>query len=213
MGVFNVFNADVNQDALIGLFWSRLSYIKQASKAGHEKSLVLFPTNIRPRLQPPIDAQYLGNAVDIVMTTHPLSELEAPDTGLAAAARRVREAVLGWSESKWASWLTMATKLPDDQAICPNPLALLASHNMGFNDYSKSQSNTLVWGPVLGRIDGTRYMRPASSFSNCATVVIVHPRLADGGLEVATTATNEIKNALEKDGMFSKYAQFYTQFL
>ncbi|EME83212.1 uncharacterized protein MYCFIDRAFT_215225 [Pseudocercospora fijiensis CIRAD86] len=193
-------------NALIGLFWSRLSYVKQASKAGHEESTLLFPINIRKRLQPSIDAKYIGNAVDIINTSHPLRELEAPDTGLASAARCVREAVSGWQQSKWASWLTMAAGLPDDQAICPNPLCLLVPHNLGFNDYSSSQSNTLDWGTTLGRIERTRYMKPATSLTKCANAVIVHPRLHDGGLEVATTSTRSLKDTLEKDEVFSKYA-------
>ncbi|KAF7188593.1 Acyltransferase M4 [Pseudocercospora fuligena] len=194
-------------DALIGLFWSRLSYAKQASRSGHEESMLLFPINIRKRLQPSIDAKYIGNAVDIITTKHSLQELEHPDTGLASAARCVREAVSGWQESKWASWLTMAAGLPDDEAICPNPLCLLVPHNIGFNDYSNSQSNTLDWGTILGRVDRTRYMKPASSLTKCATAVIVHPRLQDGGLEVATTSTQSLKDTLEKDEVFAKYAK------
>lgn len=50
----------------------------------------------------------------------------------------------------------------------PNPLSLLATHNMGFNDYSKSRPNVLKWGSELGVIDRTRYMEPASSMANCA---------------------------------------------
>lgn len=194
-------------DALIGLFWSRLAFTKQKSKEGYETSLVLFPINIRHRLQTPIDSQYVGNAVDIISTEHSLSELEDSSAGLSTAARCVRKAVSSWTESQWTAWLSMAATLPNDEAICPNPLQLLATHNMGFNDYSKSQSNVLDWGPELGRIERTRYMKPASSLANCATVVIVHPRLPDGGLEVATTLTHTIGLALQNDAVFSAYSE------
>ena len=198
-------------DALVALFWSRLAFAKQKSKDGHAESLVLFPINIRSRLQPPIETQYVGNAVDIITTTCSLPALES-DTGLLTAAQCMRQAVTGWKESKWAAWLTMAAGLPNDQAICPNPLALLAQHNMGFNDYSKSQSNVLNWGPELGVIDRTRYMKPASSLANCATAVIVHPRLADGALEVAATCTQHIRSMLEGDKVFSTYGEFVTTY-
>lgn len=194
-------------DALIGLCWSRLAFAKQKSKEGCETSLVLFPINIRQRLQPPIDSQYVGNSVDIISTEHSLSGLENSSAGLAAAARCVRRAVSSWTESKWAAWLSMAAALLNDEAICPNPLQLLATHNLGFNDYSKSQSNVLDWGPELGRIDRTRYMKPASSLANCATAVIVHPRLPDGELEVATTLTHTIRLALQNDATFSAYCE------
>ncbi|PIB02987.1 hypothetical protein CB0940_11858 [Cercospora beticola] len=197
-------------DALIGLFWSRLSFARQKSTEGHQESLMLFPINIRQRLEPRIETGYIGNAVDIVVSKCSLSELES-DRGLVTAAQHVRKAVSGWKESKWAAWLNMAANLPEDEAICPNPLSLLDTHNMGFNDYSKSQSNVLSWGSELGVVDRTRYMR-SQSLANCATAVIVHPRLADGGLEVAMTSTEHIKAALEKDKIFAQYASFVTTF-
>lgn len=197
-------------DALIGLFWSRLSAIKQKSSEGNEKSLLLFPINIRQRLQPPIDAKYIGNAVDIVFAETDLAELEKDGSGLPYAAREVRKAVAGYSDSEWAAWITMAAALPNDQAICPDPVRLLATHNLGFNDYSKSQSNVLDWGSDLGQPARTRYCKPAASLAGCAPAVIVHPRLSDGGLEVATTVTEQLCAALKDDIVFQKYGKFAT---
>ncbi|KAF2215807.1 hypothetical protein CERZMDRAFT_81912 [Cercospora zeae-maydis SCOH1-5] len=198
-------------DAVIGLFWSRLSFARQKSIEGNKDSVIVFPINIRQRLEPPVESGYIGNAIDIVTSTCPLSELES-DRGLVTAAHHVRKAVSGWKETKWAAWLKMAANLPNDEAICPNPLSLLETHNLGFNDYSKSQSNVLNWGPELGVIDRTRYMLPASSMANCATTVIVHPRLSDGGLEVAMTSTEHIKSLLEKDDIFAQYVSFVATF-
>lgn len=202
-------------DALIGLFWSRLTSNKQKSRCeGYQtaNSSLCFPINIRQRLQPPVHAQYLGNAVDIVCTECPLTELESDEKGLTAAAQSVRRAVGGWTQSKWAAWLTMACSLPADQAICPNPLMLLEAHNMGFNDYSRAHSHVLDWGHELGIVERTRYMKPAASMAECATAVVVHPRLRDGGLEVATTSTDEVRLALEEDGVFRGYAELVCAF-
>lgn len=200
-------------DALIGLFWSRLSAIKQKSSEGHEKSLLLFPVNIRSRVQPAIDAKYIGNAVDIVFAETDLAELEKDGSGLPYAAREVRKAVASWSDSEWKAWLTMAAALPNDQAICPDPVRLLATHNLGANDYSKSQSNTLDWGSDLGRAARTRYCKPAASLAGCAPSVIVHPRLADGSLEAATPVTEELCAAMKNDAVFRKYATLTTVYM
>jgi hypothetical protein len=200
-------------DALIGLFWSRLSAIKQKSSEGHESSLLLFPINIRSRLQPAIDAKYIGNAVDIVFAETALAELEKNGSGLPYAAREVRKAVGGYKHSEWEAWITMAEALPNDQAICPDPVRLLATHNLGFNDYSKSQSNLLDWGSDLGRAARTRYCKPAASLAGCAPAVIVHPRLVDGGLEVATTVTEQLCSALKDDPVFQQYGKLATAYL
>ncbi|KAI5367214.1 putative transferase [Septoria linicola] len=197
-------------DALVGLFWSRLAVVKQKS-TNEAESVLLFPMNIRQRLHPSIDAHYIGNAVDIITTSCPLLALKA-DSGLVTAARQIRRANTGWQETKWASWLAMASDLPNDQAIVPNPLCLLATHNMAFNDYSKSLSNVLDWGIELGVIDRTRYtnLEPASNFANCATAVFVNPRLTDGSLEVVMTATEHLNGMLAADEVFSKYGRFVT---
>ncbi|USW49023.1 Putative transferase [Septoria linicola] len=197
-------------DALVGLFWSRLAVVKQKS-TNEAESVLLFPMNIRQRLHPSIDAHYIGNAIDIITTSCPLLALKA-DSGLVTAARQIRRANTGWQETKWASWLAMASDLPNDQAIVPNPLCLLATHNMAFNDYSKSLSNVLDWGIELGVIDRTRYMHlePASNFANCATAVFVNPRLTDGSLEVVMTATEHLNGMLAADEVFSKYGRFVT---
>ena len=80
-------------------------------------------------------------------------------------------------------------------------------HNIGFNDFSKVQSNLLDWGITLGRPDRVRYMGAANIFSNCAPTVRVHPRLADGGLEVATTANEHAREVMSNDEVMLRYGK------
>jgi hypothetical protein len=49
-------------------------------------------------------------------------------------------------------------------------------------------------------------MMPASSVANGATIMIVHPRLSDSGLEVSTAIKTATRDAL-KDNVFSSYAE------
>lgn len=200
-------------NAMVGLFWSRLSSIRQKSRDGVSSSLCLFPMNMRSRFDPPVGSDFIGNLVDVVFTVSPLQELEDDALGLQVAAYSARSAVKGWSSEAWNSWLAMAVNLPAEQAICPNPLPLLQTHNLGFNDYSNLQSNTLDWGSDLGHIDVTRYMKPAASLAKCATAVIVHPRLRDGGLAVATTNTDSMCKALEQDHVFSRYGKLVCSYV
>ncbi|QIX01321.1 hypothetical protein AMS68_006838 [Peltaster fructicola] len=199
-------------NALIGLFWSRVSILKRLDPGVHEKSTLMFPMNIRTRLDPPVHAQYIGNAVDILTTD--VSVLDLTDSGKswAVAARAIRTAVDGWTQEPIESWMATALRLSNEEALCPNPLILLNQYNVAFNDYSRSQSNTLDWGQHLGVADRTRYMKPAGSMKGCATAVIVFPRLADGGLEVATTCTDDLQSALVKDEVFRKYAELVCAF-
>lgn len=195
-------------DALVGLVWSRTAHTLQSSKKGHKTSHALFPINIRHRLQPPLPSNYIGNAVDIVFLDCPLKALEAGDKeGIQAAAQHMRKAVSGWDQSLWEAWLSKATTMPLGNSICPNPLVLLNSHNIGFNDFSKVQSNLLDWGEGIGRPDRVRYMGDPDIFSNCAPTVRVHPRLADGGLEVATTANDHVRAVMGKDEVMLRYGK------
>lgn len=200
-------------DALVGLFWSRILLLLKNIQGDQQKSTLLFPVNIRSRLDPPLHPQYIGNAVDIVATEVPIADLQDDSSkSWAAAARALRTAVTGWKQESWESWLAMAKALPNEEAICPNPLMLLDQHNIAFNDYSRSKSNTLDWGQHIGVADRTRYMKPAGSMKGCATGVVVFPRLADGGLEVATTSTDGLRDALAADEVFSKYAKLECAF-
>lgn len=195
-------------DALVGLFWSRTAHALQSTKNGQETSFALFPINVRHRMQPPLSSNYIGNAVDIVFLDCPLAELEAEGSaGIQAAAQHVRKAVKGWDQSLWEAWLSKAATMSPEQSICPNPLALLNTHNIGFNDFSKVQSNLLDWGSVLGRSDRVRYMGAANIFSNCAPTVRVHPRLACGGLEVATTANEHAREVVGSDEVMLRYGK------
>lgn len=194
-------------DALVGLFWSRILVVNKDTRGNQTTTTLLFPINIRTRLSPPLHSQYMGNAVDIIAADVSIAELgEDSSKGWAAAARSLRTAVAGWRQEAWESWLATVKALPSEEALCPNPLMLLNQHNIAFNDYSRSQSNTLDWGKDIGRPDRTRYMKPAGSMKGCATGVVVHPRLADGGLEVATTSTDQLRDALASDEIFRKYA-------
>ncbi|KAF2165792.1 hypothetical protein M409DRAFT_55661 [Zasmidium cellare ATCC 36951] len=198
-------------DALVGLFWSRTAHSLKSKSKGHETSFALFPINIRHRLQPPLPSKYIGNAVDIVFLNCPIAKLEADaNEGIQAAAQHVRKAVSGWDQSLWESWLSKAATMSPELSICPNPLALLNIHNIGFNDFSKVQSNLLDWGSVLGRADRVRYMGNPNMFSNCAPTVRVHPRLADGGLEVATTANEHAREVMGNDEVMLRYGKLIT---
>lgn len=190
-------------DALIGFFWSHLAAV-QADIKEDEISSCVFPINIRARVEPAIPQQYIGNAVDVVFTECSLAQL-ASESGMRAGAQSIRKVVNGWSLSAWNAWRRQAIALPASRAIVPNPFMLLNPRNFAFNDYSKSKSNTLDWGADLGQIGRTRYMKPAASLANCATAVVVHPRLADGGLEVAMSCNAHVQDALEADESFQAY--------
>lgn len=193
-------------DAVVGLFWSRLSKVKQHQIEGSKQSKVFMSINIRHRLQAPLHSQYIGNAVDMVSTSLSGEELLAESTSFSAASYGARAAINSWSESEWAAWLTTAANLESDNALCPSPAALLAPQNLGVTDASKIETHLFDWGPELGNIEKTRYMMPASGLAGYATLLTVYPRLKDGGLEVGTILTPAIKDALQQDAVFSGFA-------
>lgn len=193
-------------DALVGLFWSRLSKLKQHQIQDRQPSKLFMSINIRHRLKDTLHPQYIGNAVDMVATSLSSDELLAESTSLSAASYCVRRAINSWSESEWVAWLTTAANIGDDQALCPSPTALLSSQNLGVTDASKIETHVFDWGPELGNIERTRYMMSASGLAGYATLLTVHPRLKDGGLEVGTILTPTLKDALLQDAVFARFA-------
>jgi trichothecene 3-O-acetyltransferase len=163
--------------------------------------------NFRHRLHDPLHQQYFGNAVDMITASLPNNELQRGDTSLSTAAYCIRRATNNWSESEWAAWLSAAARLGNNEALCPSPAGLLTEQNLGFTDASKIETHFRDWGPELGRIERTRYMMSASGLAGYATLLTVHPRLHDGGLEVATVLTPGLKDALIADPIFSSFAK------
>jgi hypothetical protein len=80
-------------DALCGLFWCRLIAAKGLGGQAADISKVFMSIDIRQRLKPSIHPQYIGNAVDMVTTDLPTSELLSEVQGLSEATYAVRRAI------------------------------------------------------------------------------------------------------------------------
>lgn len=71
---------------------------------------------------------------------------------------------------------------------------------------SQFQSNTNDWVTPPGQVARTRYLKPA--LPGGALGAHVHPRLADGALEVSLIQIDAMRQSLLEDAVFKRYADF-----
>jgi trichothecene 3-O-acetyltransferase len=195
-------------DALFALFWHRSSIFRHLSGRGHENSSCRIPMDLRSRMQPPLDPNYIGNAVSMVATEYPVSELESLEgtsAALSTLAQKIRSAVISWDLSAFKAWVGTANSLHPDKAI-RHPSGSAAEPNILMNDHSKLAVHNLDWGSGLGSLDSVRGLEPDFPVRGLAVCNFL-PMFSDGGLEVATLFDNHVNEALAKDEAFMHYAE------
>jgi hypothetical protein len=195
-------------DALFALFWHRSSIFRHLSGRGHENSSCRILMDLRSRMQPPLDPNYVGNAVSVVATECPVSELESfegTSAALSTLAQKIRWAVNSWDLSAFKAWIGTANSLHPDKGL-RHPSRSLVEPNILMNDHSKLAVHNLDWGAGLGSLESVRGLEPDFPVRGLA-ICNVLPMFSDGGLEVATLFDNHVNEALAKDEVFMHYAE------
>lgn len=192
-------------DALTALFWSRVACAIGENVHIHQESRCIFMISTRQRLQPSVSSEYIGNVFSPAVAACSISSLTTHE-GLRSAAQSMRKAGREWTQSRWEAWLSKIISLPADQALSVDRKTFLRKHDFSFNDYSRFQSNGIDWGTHLGRVARTRYLKRALSAG--AFGAHVQPRLPDGSLEVSLVCSDELRQRLQGDAVFMRYAEF-----
>ena len=103
-------------DALCALMWTRVSAVRVAcGVAAARRSTLGLSVDVRPRVEPPLSENYIGNATYNTITQSTIGDLGAHDidTALRATALLVRDAVQKVNHNHIASGLALLDNLPD----------------------------------------------------------------------------------------------------
>ena len=195
-------------DALFALFWYRSSIFRHLSGRGHENSSCRIPIDLRPRMQPPLDLNYIGNAISMVAAECPVSELESfegTSAALSTLAQKIRGAVNSWDPSVFKAWIGTANSLQPEKGL-RHPSGSVIEPNILVNDHSKLAMRNLDWGAGLGPLEGFRRVDRDFPIRGVA-ICNVLPMFSDGGLEVTTCFDNHVHESLAKDEVFMHYAE------
>ncbi|KAH6971223.1 transferase [Ilyonectria sp. MPI-CAGE-AT-0026] len=199
-------------DALCAFIWRHMTLARRNPDAstsgtdgnsGDETSVLAFAVNIRGHTSPPLPPTYLGNASMASVTSRfPTSTLTADD-GLSHAAAAVRKSLAAFrSPSRVPLTIGILNSRPD-----PTDFKLSYNAFLGPDIVSTSWADLRVyqndWG-VLGCVESFR--TPGEGADG---VIVVFPRLKDGGLEVTVALELGAMERLLQDEQFNRTAQLW----
>jgi trichothecene 3-O-acetyltransferase len=201
-------NAYSRNDALHALVWRSIARARAAAAANPDKqqteqSSLLYAVNLRSRLTPPLDADWIGNG-SWSGKTPPLStaDLIGPD-GLKLAAKAIRDSVSGWAQPGYADRLIgfLGAQRPLDVQFDINPY----ESDMFSTSWENVDVLEAEWGGGLGRAE---CFRALGMGGNGALVVM--PRLRNGeGLEFLVALEEGAMGCLleDKDGEWGRWVE------
>jgi hypothetical protein len=199
-------------NVLTAYLWERMfnaKYLPQTSGDGHSHtpphSEMVFASDIRRRLNPPLPADYMGAAVDLLRCSATTSSLTARSADpqdfshLADIATALRTSNDGWNEADYMAMLALSQRTPMSPGFMPRgPIDLLCT------DHSRVPSvRTNSWGPALG--SPVAYREPYLGREPPAGEITVLPRCENGDLEVMVSAERVVMGRLVEDGDMGRW--------
>ena len=199
-------------DALHALVWRHVTIARMSASAqepntvnGHGSTALLYSANIRSQTNPPLPANYVGNAIVACMTRHmSFVEMAAP-AGLVSTAAAVRTSLqdLLAKPNRVALIIGLISSRP-------NPTDYKFAYN-GFLGPDLSSTSwadlgifDMEWGSLLGKPEVFRVPGEGADGS-----MIVLPRVGDGALEVVVALESRAMEALMRDEEFGRYAEIW----
>lgn len=154
---------------------------------------------------------YLGNLTCINLAAVPLSVLTAPDTGMAAVARTIREGNNSITQQSLLNAYALANSVKDFGELSLQN-APLDSAVMLVSPLLTYPTNSISFGDsVFGNGGSLEALRmPMYSFNRMTRLSLVLPKLAAGGVEFLLNLFEEEMELMLKDPEFRKYAMFLT---
>lgn len=189
-------------DALCALLWRHMTRARQLETSVYEITTFAIPCNIRERLSPKINPDYVGNAVVQAHSSYPIQELcsTAPN-GLNLVASAIRKAIDRVDEPMVRNIYGIFDSLPTIGSVRYN-LDLSPGPDFFVTTLVDYDWYSADWGNQMGRLVRLRY-----TFLYWVGGVVVQPRLRDGGIEVFMVLEPEILERLRLDETSTMFAE------
>lgn len=200
-------------EVITSFLWQRFYMAKYAVLFGKDADpgrpnvpAIIFPGDIRQRLNPPLPLFYLGAAVDVFKATLFQDELipkgnNAEELGrsVAAAGLQIRSAQTQFIPDRYLQLCKMSFATPHHAAYLPKgPIDFLMTDHTRNVDLRKAD-----WGPGLGVTP--EYRQPYFGREMPPGEVTLMPRLENGDIEMMITAERVVLERLCADAVFNRF--------
>ncbi|QIX01446.1 hypothetical protein AMS68_006963 [Peltaster fructicola] len=194
----------IARNALEGTLAADAEIIKQRCT----EPAIIFPGDIRTRMDPPLPQGFLGAAVDIFKAAVPSVGL-IPENGseaamsrsLAAAATAVRDSNKAWDQEAHKELLQLFQSAPVSVPFLPKgPIDFLVT------DHTRNSAFvTCAWGPGLGQAVDIR--EPYFKRDMPQGEITIMPRKPNGDIDVMLCAERVTMQRLFNDPLIKQFAQ------
>jgi trichothecene 3-O-acetyltransferase len=187
---------------LSALLWRHVTRARRLRARGITSTTLLFPIDVRLRIDPPLPAEYTGNAIVYGKATASVQEIESSSPEmLYELARRVTEATDWWTPHRvWellgsidACEYLRGVETAGDMFLGPD---------IDFSNVAGLRLRNFHWGPSLGEPKGVR-LPYAPVREGHATIL---PRTGDG-LEMTMMMERDIIMRLMEDKEWTQWAK------
>jgi len=180
---------------------------RRLEEKGVKEASYHYPCNIRSRIEPSLDPQYLGNAVAPSRTLLPLSEVFSTDDD---ALYKIDAAISGsidwWTSENIWELLGALEAWPRVRDI-ERTMDLNCQTDFHLTNLSGFPILEISWGPRMGNL--VSFKLPAMALVNGYGLIM--PRLLGGGLEVILYMDVDTLNVLKADQEFTQHARLVSE--
>ncbi|XPS80139.1 hypothetical protein M3J09_012100 [Ascochyta lentis] len=203
-------------DIVQAFFWqSAIKARHQVAKELHKQKFMLddmsileLPTDGRPFFSSSLPATYMGSMLILNRANMPVEVLCAPDTSIGQVALLLREAAARISPSVVHDAFTLLKSLPDYSRFSTANMGIGHMHAM-ISNMMLFQTSEISFGDALFANGGSPLtMRPQlERGSGRFRFLCIFPMKEDGGIELALGTYPEEREMMQRDEVFTKYAQ------
>ena len=195
-------------DAVGALIWRSImiaTYSDSAIKDG-VISHCLTAVNARPKMNPPLPADYFGCGLTLGTGELPVTSIQAADS-LPAMAFLIRQSIQKVTAPYLESCVAMMRKIPDFRRLGPRRFSQFLNSATVTTSWAAFPFYDYDWGPIFGGKCQRVRAPKMGMFNGLQTILPALPESLGGGFEVMIGLEPHIMESLKGDEMWRKYCE------
>lgn len=182
--------------------------LQQKQFSPDDMSILELPTDGRPFFSSMLPATYMGSMLIMNRANMLVETLSAPETSIGRVALLLREAAARITPSVVHDAFTLLQSMPDYSRFSTANMGVDHMHTM-ISNMMLFQPNEISFGDALFANEGSPLtMRPQlERGSGRFRFLCIFPMKEDGGIELVLGTYPEERDMLERDDIFTKYAE------
>ena len=195
-------------DAVSALIWRSIMVVTYEGTEYKDEPLSCcqVAVNARPKMDPPLPADYFGCALTFGTNYLPISSILVPGS-LSTMALMIRQSIMKVTAPYIDSVIAMIHDVPDYRRFMPTSFVGILGHGTVHTSWSAFPLYDYEWGQALGgKCERVRAPK-LGMYNGLQTVLPALPESQGGGFEVMIGLEPHVMEKLKKDPVWSKYCE------